>query len=1008
MQAQAFARPVRCYLLAAGLLALAASLPSRAVAQQTDTIPSIAYFGAVELLYEGDYRDAERVFRRELRGAIKTVDSRWIDSICYHAMLGEVYYHQGRNAEALAQFNYACGMFLQYPKWMLRVQFTTDPRISTSLTRRPLPWGTRGRQFALCQLPTSMLIGLGTLDNREAASRGGVIRQAQYWKVDVVEVVRATTLAIRRRNELLGPLGAHDSTSRNLVLALSRGGAPPNHWSGAWIDLQLGLAQVGVGETKQAMQWLNRSLLLAGKFDHALTCVALLEQGRLQMESGNMQAAASALAEASYLAFFYEDYGIIDDAFRWGTINRLVGAPGGVNPELEPAAIWARRKRLSHVFARISMAIAEELMSAGNWNDAQKALVAGQSRLRDARAGLLGNWSLYLDARLQFQAGRDSARATLARAVQNQIRTSYRNLQIGLTNDLFDSQQLSARKAVGIYQQLLADPTAADMVFRPLESLAVMKTVHQAAFDRWLIGLLSKKDTVTALEVTDLAKRRRFRQALAWGGRLAALRDVLEGDKAATTPQAQQQRSDLLLRFPAYDQLQKQGRQLASQLRAEWWPDPENQAQQQTARVWKQWSHNLAEREAMLRSIGLTRVAVDASFPPRISIKELKRRLQPGQALLVFHNTQSDLYGFLFTAKAHTQWSLGPANRLAGLLSKFLRDLGNYDANRMLTPKELASTDYQTSGSKLYTALLKGSSIDPGAIRELIVVPDHLIWYVPLDALPVEDGDRTTSMISLTPVRYAPTIGLAMSGDAPARRVQRTGIAVGDMVPGNTDDEHEAFVESLRAVVAGPMDLQSQPPVPSALVGSLLDTLLVLREIETDSSQPLAWSPLQRGRGGQGMLGEWLTLPQFGPQCVLLPGMRTPAERGFKVSRRNQGVAEPGAEMFFASCGLMSTGARTVLLSRWRVGGQSTLDLMREFLQELPHAPAADAWQRSVQLAIESPIDPLAEMRVKPAKRDQPITAAHPFFWGGYLLIDTGAAPPRNEQPVEKPASNEP
>ena len=54
----------------------------------------------------------------------------------------------------------------------------------------------------------------------------------------------------------------------------------------------------------------------------------------------------------------------------------------------------------------------------------------------------------------------------------------------------------------------------------------------------------------------------------------------------------------------------------------------------------------------------------------------------------------------------------------------------------------------------------------------------------------------------------------------------------------------------------------------------------------------------------------------------------------------------------------MAAGAETMLLTRWRVGGQSTLDLVREFVQELPHNAAADAWKRSVELGMEMPIDP--------------------------------------------------
>jgi CHAT domain-containing protein len=96
-----------------------------------------------------------------------------------------------------------------------------------------------------------------------------------------------------------------------------------------------------------------------------------------------------------------------------------------------------------------------------------------------------------------------------------------------------------------------------------------------------------------------------------------------------------------------------------------------------------------------------------------------------------------------------------------------------------------------------------------------------------------------------------------------------------------------------------------------------------------------------------------------------------------------------------ATCGLMASGCRTVLLSRWRIGGQSTADLMREFLQELPHDSADNAWRRSVQLASDRLLDPSIEPRLKAPSTSEGIKADHPFFWSGYLLVDTGVVPER-------------
>jgi hypothetical protein len=84
------------------------------------------------------------------------------------------------------------------------------------------------------------------------------------------------------------------------------------------------------------------------------------------------------------------------------------------------------------------------------------------------------------------------------------------------------------------------------------------------------------------------------------------------------------------------------------------------------------------------------------------------------------------------------------------------------------------------------------------------------------------------------------------------------------------------------------------------------------------------------------------------------------------------------------------------------VGGDSSAALVREFVQELPHTTPADAWQRSVLLLEQTAIDAEAEPRVRRSSATKdPITAAHPFFWSGYVLVDMGA-------PNTKPTADAP
>jgi hypothetical protein len=160
---------------------------------------------------------------------------------------------------------------------------------------------------------------------------------------------------------------------------------------------------------------------------------------------------------------------------------------------------------------------------------------------------------------------------------------------------------------------------------------------------------------------------------------------------------------------------------------------------------------------------------------------------------------------------------------------------------------------------------------------------------------------------------------------------------------------------------------------------------------------------------GVGSLQSWMTLPWGGPEWVVLPGFHTPAE---------DGVRKPPTEcndLFLAVCGLMSTGVRTILISRWRTAGQTSLDLVREFVQELPHRAPAESWQRAVQLLITQPLDTEAEPRLKrdTSGADPPL-ADHPFFWAGYMLVDSGqlvegqSPPPPpavNVKPKEAPAA---
>jgi hypothetical protein len=202
--------------------------------------------------------------------------------------------------------------------------------------------------------------------------------------------------------------------------------------------------------------------------------------------------------------------------------------------------------------------------------------------------------------------------------------------------------------------------------------------------------------------------------------------------------------------------------------------------------------------------------------------------------------------------------------------------------------------------------------------------------------------------------------------------------------------------EELRQAMRGTVALRTPLPAASGVYASLFDRLVVLDDIAPAENNPFVWSPVTLDKNSAGSsLDAWMALPWGGPDQIILPAFHTPAENSLKKVTS----AAAGTELFYASCALMACGSRTMLISRWRTGGQSSIDLTREFLQELPHAPASAAWQRGVFLSFDSPVILEQEPRLKANANDEPITASHPFFWAGYMLLDTGASPFKSDEP---------
>jgi hypothetical protein len=428
--------------------------------------------------------------------------------------------------------------------------------------------------------------------------------------------------------------------------------------------------------------------------------------------------------------------------------------------------------------------------------------------------------------------------------------------------------------------------------------------------------------------------------------------------------------------------------------------------------------------------MALTRQNVPPLYPPIIPLEQIRKTLPNGTAMLVYTKCFDDLYGFLVGSDGSlSMWQVEQQRKEKPLevqIQNYLQALGNRNINQTLTLKELAEPDakWKSAGASLLTMLL-GNEKRQADFKELVIVPSGILWYLPFDTLCVEVGEKYFPILTAgdapLKIRYAPTAALGMPKQSGKRVNSDMLVLLGKLKssesPEAAADAFERFKKSgMTNLVAldqqqyqEKQDIFSQG-VSASVFSSLLPNLVVLDEIPPlpTNSPPLDWTPFQGDKAKKkNPITTWLPLPYGGPQLIVLPAFHTAAENGLKEHRRSSKSKEPfyeanGDDLFLSSMLLESCGAETILMSRWRTGGRSSFDLTEQFLKGYAAMPAADAWRQAILSVGSSPLVLAEEPRVKEKESEDSPIANHPFFWGGYILIDRGEVSEAAEKKTEE------
>ena len=994
----------RAFVIASAL-ALAASTasaqvvlpPNLGVPDAAPTVPGPGYDLALAALAAGDYAAAVELAGREYRGSARIGADRWIDSIASATVLGESLFEVGQLRDAVARYEEALALAATHANWLLAVRFPPQalqplrqPRVAT--------WARSKRNVQPARLPDTMTIRQQGGDPQDVLQRGGVLAAPFERPIRPQEVMRSVVIASYRIGALLGDLGRDNPILDQAATALSRRPAPPLHYSQSWIDIALGAAYWAQGKPQQAQPLLVRGLLMENQFDHPLTAWGLIVLGRIALDADRAGEAAGYFEEATIVAADYGDARALEEAFGllW-TAHRMSGGKGVA--AAIPAAATATRDGPAAAHVRLLAMQAESLAAAGDGRRATSALDAIDGRLLRSAAGqgTLGGIAGYARALIAYGEDTAAGDAELGRALGIARGRSPRLLQTQLLVELLraGSSVISERQAEGLFAAWLGDPAPREFVADPLGTLAVITSDRSDAFDTW-VAVAGRRGQEQALTAAEATMRNRWLVSQPLGGRRAALLRFLTTDDRLLDPAESARRKALVAGRPGLDRMLLRIGQLRGTLAAALAAAPPAAGNVPPAAgdpaEWREYAGLAGELERTVAALAAGPGAAP-EFPPLTPSDEIRRRLEPGEAVLSFHWTASGLFAALETRDRLLAWQVRQAAGLPGEIRTLAKELSLHGSAAAVGVDRVVAGDWGGSAARIERMLFenaRGVGLGEG-IEELVIVPDGWLWYVPFEILPVSSnraGDDRRPLREACRIRYCPTRSLAVLRFEP-EAAGGTGLLVGRMGRGEKREEALTAAAEITAGIDNAVVFEpAASGPPPAFVGSLFDTLVIYDELAP--AGPGGPWPLLTAAGPRPGIApaDWLASPPKRPRRVILPGVQSAMAGGLAKP-----PARPGADLFLPAIDLIAAGGQTVLLSRWRGGGPVANALVHEFLRETvgrDALPAPQAWQRAVDVVTPERPDLDREPRLKRSPDAELVDASHPLLWAGHLLIDCG------------------
>lgn len=309
--------------------------------------------------------------------------------------------------------------------------------------------------------------------------------------------------------------------------------------------------------------------------------------------------------------------------------------------------------------------------------------------------------------------------------------------------------------------------------------------------------------------------------------------------------------------------------------------------------------------------------------------------------------TQSELYKLIREYRAYLE--RGTTEWLSWA------DDGSENYRRNLLP-------FKDLTQKLGRHLLGPIAAELSAHKNLILIPNDLLLYLPMHALTHNQPDGSSRFLAEThTLSYLTQLELADIINPGTRNLTAPLLA-----PANPDGTLPAAsreireIGKLRSAVTTLDGPQATKERFLSLAGKFPDLHLATHGI-LDPEQPERSYLLMAGADEQ---SQRLSIAE-------IAGLRLSPNGMTILSACETAVGEqvPGAALITLSAAFSQAGSQSIMASLWKVADDATRDLMIAFHQALPNVGRAQALRQAQLALLKNP------------------TTAHPFYWAPFILI---------------------